>query len=348
MTSTSTLALDTAKLTPYLEKNVEGFRGPIRADKFTGGQSNPTYKLTTPSGAYVLRRQPPGPLLKSAHAVDREYRVQSALARTAVPVARMFHLCEDPAVIGSKFYLMELLTGRVFWDSALPEASGNEERRQIHEEVIRVLATLHAVDPGAVGLANFGKPGNYYRRQLERWIAQYRASELETIVPMEEIVSWLTGHVPGDDGLIALVHGDYRIDNLMFHADQPRIIAVLDWELSTLGHPYADLAYHCMQLRMPPDSPASKGLAGIDRASLGIPSESEIVAMYCRLRGIDGIEHWSFYLAFCFFRLAAIAQGVAKRAAQGNASSTKGAAAGRFVRPLAQMALQVAGGGQLD
>jgi aminoglycoside phosphotransferase (APT) family kinase protein len=341
MNPSAGLPLDTGRLTAYLEAHVDGFKGPIEAEKFSGGQSNPTYRLSTPSGVCVLRRQPPGPLLRSAHAVDREYRVLNALAGSAVPVARVFHLCTDNSVLGSMFYLMEFLPGRVFWDSALPEAQSNGQRRRIHEEIIRVMAALHAVDPLTVGLADFGRPGNYYRRQLDRWMTQYRASELDTIPPMEELMGWLRTHLPADDGIASLVHGDYRLDNLMFHPERPEIIAVLDWELSTLGHPYADLAYHCMQLRMPPDSPASKGLAGINRGSLGIPSEAEIVEMYCNLRGIDRIEHWSFYLAFCFFRLAAIAQGVAKRATQGNASSERAAAAGRFVAPLAQMALTI-------
>ena len=337
--------LDIAVLTQYLESQVDGFKGPIELEKFAGGQSNPTFKVHASSGTYVLRRQPPGKLLKSAHAVDREYKILSALASTNVPVAKVFHLCEDSDVIGSMFYLMEYLPGRIFWDSALPEAGSgdkaNEQRRAIHEEIIRVMTKLHSVSVDAVGLSDYGKPGNYYQRQIERWSTQYRASEIDKIEPMEHLMAWLQANMPADDGLVSIAHGDYRLDNVMFHPEKPEIIAVLDWELSTLGHPYADLAYHCMQLRMPPESPASKGLMGIDRGVLDIPTEQEIIDLYCQLTGTEKIENWPFYLAFCFFRLAAIAQGVAKRATQGNASNKQAVAAGKFVEPLAQMALQI-------
>lgn len=333
--------LDIAALTQYLESHVDGFKGPIELEKFSGGQSNPTFKVNAASGTYVLRRQPLGKLLKSAHAVDREYKILSALASTDVPVAEVFHLCEDYDVIGSMFYVMEFLPGRVFWDSALPGAQNNEERTAIHQEIIRVMAKLHSVDIDAAGLSDYGKLGNYYQRQIERWITQYRATEIDKIEPMEQLMVWLQANMPADDGLVSIAHGDYRLDNVMFHPEKPEIIAVLDWELSTLGHPYADLAYHCMQLRMPPESPASKGLMGIDRSALGIPCEQEIVNLYCQLTGTKSISNWSFYLAFCFFRLAAIAQGVAKRATQGNASNKQASAAGKFVEPLAQMALQI-------
>jgi len=337
--------LDINKLTHYLEANIDGFKGPIQLEKFAGGQSNPTFKVNAASGTYVLRRQPPGKLLKSAHAVDREYKVLSALASTDVPVAKVFHLCEDCDVIGSMFYLMEYLPGRIFWDSALPEAGScekpNEERAAIHQEIIQVMAKLHNVDVDAAGLSDYGKPGNYYQRQMQRWSTQYRASEIDKIEPMEQLMTWLQANMPADDGLVSIAHGDYRLDNVMFHPEKPEIIAVLDWELSTLGHPYADLAYHCMQLRMPTDSPASKGLMGIDRSALGIPSEQEVVDLYCQLTNTKKIKHWPFYLAFCFFRLAAIAQGVAKRATQGNASNKQAVAAGKFVEPLALMALQI-------
>jgi len=333
--------LDVAALTHYLESHIDGFKGPIQIEKFAGGQSNPTFKVNAASGTYVLRRQPPGKLLKSAHAVDREYRVLSALASTDVPVAKVFHLCEDSDVIGSMFYVMEFLPGRIFWDSALPEVQSNEERRAIHQEIVITMAKLHSVDVDAVGLSDYGKPGNYYQRQIERWSTQYRASEIDKIEAMEQLMVWLQANMPADDGLVSIAHGDYRLDNVMFHPEKPEIIAVLDWELSTLGHPYADLAYHCMQLRMPPESPASKGLMGIDRGALGIPSEREIIDLYCQLTGVNKIENWPFYLAFCFFRLAAIAQGVAKRATQGNASNKQAEAAGKFVGPLAQMALKI-------
>ena len=333
--------LDLEALTDYLEAHVAGFKGPMSAEKFSGGQSNPTFKIEATSGTYVLRRQPPGKILKSAHAVDREYRVLSALAATQVPVPKVYHLCQDSTVIGSMFYLMEYLPGRVFWDAALPEINNNSERQQIHQAVIRVMAALHTVDIDPIGLSDYGKPGNYFKRQIERWVTQYRASELNKIDAMEQLMTWLSTHLPEDDGLLAIAHGDYRLDNLMFHPEKPEVIAVLDWELSTLGHPYADLAYHCMQMRMPPESPAAKGLLGIDRASLGIPSEQEIIELYCQLTGTEKIDNWAFYLAFCFFRLAAIAQGVAKRAEQDNASSKQAQAAGKFVEPLAKMALDI-------
>jgi len=323
----------------WLEQHVDGFRGPARLEKFKGGQSNPTYKLTAASGTYVLRRQPPGRLLRSAHAVDREFRVMAALAGTDVPVPELHGLCESRDVIGSMFYVMEYCDGRIFWSAALPDLAGNAERSALYDEMNRVLAALHRVDPERVGLGDYGKPGNYFARQLARWTGQYRASELRAIPAMEDLMSWLEANQPPDDGRVALVHGDYRLDNLVFHAEEPRIIAVLDWELSTLGHPLADLAYQCMQLRMPAGAGTTPGLQGIDRASLGIPSEAEYVARYCERTGTGRIENWTFYLAFSFFRLAAIIQGVAKRAVDGNASSARAAELGRWVEPLARMAM---------
>ena len=334
-------SIDIDVLVPYLEQHVLGFKGPATAEKFPGGQSNPTFKISAASGQYVLRRQPPGKLLKSAHAVDREYRVLNALNDSAVPVAKVFHLCEDTEVLGSMFYLMEYLPGRVFWDSALPEIADSAARARIHFQVVEVLATLHSVNPADVGLEDYGRPGNYYQRQIDRWVTQYRASEMGTIDAMEKLIVWLSAHVPADDGSLSIAHGDFRLDNLMFHPEREEIIAVLDWELSTLGHPLADLAYHCMQLRMPSQGLAMKGLAGIDAAALGIPSEKELVARYCEIRGIDPIVNWEFYLAFSFFRLAAIAQGVAKRASQGNASSKQAQTAGAFVQPLAASGMQI-------
>ncbi|WP_346839411.1 phosphotransferase [Microbulbifer sp. SAOS-129_SWC] len=328
------------QLTAYLTANIEGFRGPIAVEKFAGGQSNPTFKITAASGIYVLRRQPPGKLLKSAHAVDREFRVMRALADSDVPVPRVLHLCEDRALIGSMFYLMEYCEGRIFWDAALPELD-NTQRSAFYEEMNRVLAALHSVDVTAVGLADFGKPGNYFARQLERWSGQYRASELHTIDAMDRLINWLGGALPADDGRATLVHGDYRLDNIVFHPTESRAIAVLDWELSTLGHPFADLAYQCMQLRMPANAGNISGLMGVDRSALGIPSEQAYVARYCERMGIEKIDNWAFYLAFSFFRLAAIVQGVAKRAHDGNASSKSAAKLGAFVEPLALMALDV-------
>jgi len=328
-------------LLAWLEQEIEGFRGPARMEKFKGGQSNPTYRLTADSGAYVLRRQPPGELLKSAHAVDREYRVMRALAGTEVPVPRALGLCTDREVIGSMFFVMGFCDGRIFWDAALPDLSGPDARGAIYDDMNRVLAALHSLDPDAVGLGDFGKPGNYFARQLGRWTGQYRASELRCIPAMDELIAWLDGHLPPDDGQVSLVHGDYRLDNLVFDREHARIIAVLDWELSTLGHPYADLAYQCMQLRMPAGRGFSPGLAGLDRAQLGIPSEQAYVERYCQRRGIAGIDNWPFYLAFSFFRLGAIIQGVAKRAADGNASNRRAAELGEWVEPLARMALDV-------
>ncbi len=334
-------SLDEAALAVYLGEHIPGFTGPIKASKFSGGQSNPTFKLETPSATYVLRRQPPGKLLKSAHAVDREFRVYEALANSSVPVPKVYHLCEDRSVIGSMFYVMECCEGRIFWDAALPEMQNNTQRSQAYEQMGEVLAAIHSVDLNAVGLGDYGKPGNYFERQLSRWTAQYRASETQNIDAMNQLIDWLEANIPEDDGRVALVHGDFRLDNMIFHPNESQIIAVLDWELSTLGHPFADLAYQCMQLRMPANSGNMSGLAGIDRTALGIPSEKAYVAKYCERMGIEGIEHWAFYLAFSFFRLAAIAQGVAKRALDGNASNKEAMKVGAFVAPLAMAALGV-------
>ncbi|GAA5525642.1 hypothetical protein Maes01_02214 [Microbulbifer aestuariivivens] len=328
------------KLTAYLEQAIPSFRGPLQVSKFSGGQSNPTFLLRASSGVYVLRRQPPGKLLKSAHAVDREFRVMQALAATPVPVPQVMHLCEDRDVLGTLFYVMEYCDGRIFWNAALPEVD-NSQRAAIYDEMNRVLAALHSIDVDAVGLADYGKPGNYFERQFQRWSGQYRASELEPVAPMDALIAWLAQHLPEDDGRVALVHGDYRLDNIIFHPVEPRAIALLDWELSTLGHPFADLAYQCMQLRMPESGDKMAGLMGLDRASLGIPSESEYVARYCARCGIERIDNWAFYLAFSFFRLAAIIQGVAKRAKEGNASSRSAAKLGALVDPVARFALDV-------
>jgi aminoglycoside phosphotransferase (APT) family kinase protein len=337
------MQLDPATLTPYLQANIDGFSGPVTIEKFAGGQSNPTYKLITPSGAYVLRRQPPGKLLKSAHAVDREFRVLRALANSPVPVARALHLCEDRDVIGSMFYVMEFCDGRIFWDAALPELE-KSERGLVYDEMIRILAELHKVDYEAVGLGDYGKPGNYFERQYERWTSQYRASELGRIDHMESLIGWLGQNLPDDDDRVSLVHGDYRLDNMIFSHDAPRAIAVLDWELSTLGHPFADVGYLCMQLRMPDGIGNMSGLRGKDLDALGIPSEADYVAQYCAYTGVDRIDNLSFYVAFSFFRLAAIVQGVAKRAVDGNASNENAAALGEFVEPLAGLALEAIAG----
>jgi len=336
--------LDLDVLGPYLEANVSGFKGLQSAKKFAGGQSNPTFLLTADSGQYVLRRQPPGDLLKSAHAVDREYRVINALKGSDVPVARADHLCEDRDVIGSMFYVMSFEDGRIFWDPALPDLS-NDERTAIYDEMNRVLAALHDVDVESVGLGDFGRPGNYFERQINTWSRQYKATETTTIAAMNQLMAWLPENLPEDDGESGLIHGDYRLDNLIFHPSETGALALLDWELSTLGHPFADLAYQCMQLRLAPDA-AIPGLGGVDRAALGIPSEEEYVARYCERRGIAEIPNWTFYLAFSFFRLAAILQGVLKRAVDGNASSKKAFEYGELAPDLAEMAVALIEGSE--
>jgi aminoglycoside phosphotransferase (APT) family kinase protein len=335
--------LDEALLASYLEANIKEFKGPLTASKFAGGQSNPTFKIDTASGTYVLRRQPPGKLLKSAHAVDREYLVLAALADTDVPVAKVYHLCEDPEVVGSMFYIMEFCEGNVHWEAALQDISSSQQRAKMYDEMSRVLAAIHSVDLDAVGLADYGRPGNYFQRQYDRWSAQYKASELTPIPEMDAVIEWLGQHIPEDDGRVSLVHGDYRLDNMMFSSDNNRVIAVLDWELSTLGHPFADLAYQCMGMRLPSGNGpgASSGLLGVDAQALGIPSEQEYIASYCQRMGIDKLDNWNFYLAFSFFRLAAIAQGVAKRAADGNASSKAAGGISTMVKPLAVNALAI-------
>lgn len=334
-------ALDQAALAPYLEAEIPGFSGLASIEKFKSGQSNPTYLLTAASGRYVLRAKPPGQLLKSAHQVDREFRVMQALAGTAVPVPEMLHLSTEASPIGRMFYVMDFLDGRIFWDPALPEARDNDERAAIYDAMNGTLAALHDVDVEAVGLSDFGRPGNYFERQLARWASQYRASETGTIADMDRLIAWLETHMPADDGLISLVHGDYRLDNLIFAPNQPRVIAVLDWELSTSGHPFADIAYQCMQWRLPHTS-GFRGLGGIDRAALGLPSEEDYVVAYCRRRGLDGIGNWTFFLAFSFFRLAAICQGVYKRALDGNASNPEKAKTyGEAVKLLSHLAARL-------
>jgi aminoglycoside phosphotransferase (APT) family kinase protein len=333
-----TAALPEAELAAYLESRVAGFRGPLTANKFKGGQSNPTYLIEAGSGKYVLRRKPEGKLLASAHAVDREFRVISALRNSAVPVAAALHLCSDDAVIGSMFYLMAFVPGRIFWDPALPEIDITQ-RRAHYDALVDTLAALAQLDVGAAGLADYGRPGNYYARQIARWGEQYRAAQTERIQAMEDLLAWLPANTPDDDGRIALVHGDFRIDNLIFDPSSSRIAAVVDWELSTLGHPLADIAYLCMTLRLP-RNPIITGIAGVDRAALGIPSEAELVDRFRAATGLDPRPHWDFLLAFHFFRLAAIAQGVLKRALQGNASSEQALGAGRMAQAIAELGWQ--------
>jgi len=333
--------IDISALTHYLETELSWFQGPMTLEKFPGGQSNPTYKVVAQSGTYVLRSQPPGKLLKSAHAVDREFKVLNALKSSQVPVAEVFHLCTDTTVLGAMFYLMEFCDGEVYWNAALPEISDKATRSAMYDVMNQAMVALHSVDIHQSGLSDYGKPGNYFLRQYKRWTEQYRLTELEPIPAMHELMQWLEDNLPPDDGKECLVHGDFRLDNIMFAREQPKILAVLDWELSTLGHPYADLSYQCMQLRMPQGFGNIGGLQGLDRAELGIPSEEEYVALYCQRIGIEKIEHWTFYLAFSFFRLAAIAQGVAKRSVEGNASNANANKVAGYVEPLAAMALQI-------
>jgi aminoglycoside phosphotransferase (APT) family kinase protein len=323
---------DAASLERFMQRNVAGYRGPLQVEQFKGGQSNPTFLLKTPGQRYVLRRKPPGKLLPSAHAVDREYRVITALHSAGVPVPRTCALCEDDTVIGTAFYIMEFVDGRVLWDQALPGLLP-QQRRAIYEEMNRVIAALHQVDYRGIGLADFGKPGNYLERQIGRWTKQYRASETEKIAAMDRLIEWLPQHIPpGDETCV--VHGDYRLDNLIFHPTEPRILAVLDWELSTLGHPLADFSYHCMSWRLEPGQ--FRGLGGLDLETLGIPTEKEYVAMYCRRTGRTGIENWDYYIGYNMFRLAAICQGILGRAMDGTAASQHAFEQGKRARPLAE------------
>jgi len=326
---------DIDRLHDYLQRELEGFAGPLQVAQFQGGQSNPTYLLTTPVRRYVMRSKP-GPvakLLPSAHAIEREFRVMRALRTQGIPVPEVLLLCEDEDVIGRAFFVMEHVDGRVFWDPALPGTSG-PERAAVYDEMNRVIAALHGVDVAAAGLADFGRAGNYFERQIGRWTKQYRASETETIEAMNRLIEWLPAHVPpGDETTV--VHGDFRLDNLIFHRSEPRVLAVIDWELSTLGHPLADFSYLCMSWHIPPG--AFRGIAGLDHGSLGIPAEEQFIGSYCRRTGRRGIAHWNFYLAYNLFRIAAILQGVYRRALDGMASADNALAAGANVKALAEI-----------
>jgi aminoglycoside phosphotransferase (APT) family kinase protein len=328
-------SFDTQRLNAWMQGHIAGFSGPIDVQQFAGGQSNPTFLVQSPGHRYVLRRKPPGKLLPSAHAVDREFRVLAALEGTPVPVAHVHALCEDPDVIGSAFYVMDYVEGRIFWDALLPEVPA-PQRRAVYSEMVRVLAALHSVDYAVVGLGDFGKPGHYVERQVSRWTQQYRASETEKLESMERLIEWLPKHIP-DDEQTSIVHGDFRLDNTIFHPTEPRILAVLDWELSTLGHPLVDFAYYCLRFHLPVAE--FRGLGGVDSESHSLPTEAEAVAQYCRLRGIAPVpaKDWAYYQAFCMFRLAGILQGVLARALQGNASSATALQAGRRARPLAEL-----------
>jgi aminoglycoside phosphotransferase (APT) family kinase protein len=323
---------DTERLATYLTQHVENFSGALDVQQFNGGQSNPTYLLSAAGKKFVLRRKPPGKLLPSAHAVDREYRIITALRDSSVPVARSYVLCEDESVIGTPFYVMEFVDGRILWDPSMPQAS-NAERAAIYDELNRVIARLHQVDFAALGLTSFGKPGNYLERQIARWTKQYRASETEKIEAMDKLIDWLPRNIPpGDETTI--VHGDYRLDNVIFHKSEPRILAVLDWELSTLGHPLADFSYHCMSWRLTGNE--FRGLAGFDLAGLGIPSEAQYVARYCERTGRREIPNWDFYMAYNMFRLAGILQGIMGRVVDGTAASQHAMEQGKRARPMAQ------------
>jgi aminoglycoside phosphotransferase (APT) family kinase protein len=341
-------AFDVEALSAWLDANLEGFKGPLTVELFKGGQSNPTYKLVTPARSYVMRAKP-GPvakLLPSAHAIEREFAVMRGLHGTDVPVPQMYCLCEDEAVIGRAFYIMEYMQGRVLWDQSLPGMS-NSERGAIYNEMNRVISALHTVKFADRGLGGYGKPGNYFERQIGRWSKQYVASITQPIAEMDELMAWLPAHIPADardETRVSIVHGDYRLDNLMFHATEPRVIAVLDWELSTLGHPLADFSYHCMAWHIPPGS--FRGIGGLDVASLGIPTEDDYIRMYCERTGLTTPAalkaDWNFYMAYNLFRLAAILQGIAKRVEAGTASSAQAASSGAGARGLAEMAWKFA------
>lgn len=332
---------DIGAVARWVDGRLPGLDGPVAVHRFDKGQSNPTFRLDTQAGRYVLRRKPGGVLLASAHAIEREFRAQAALAGTAVPVPRMRLLCEDANVIGAPFYLMDHIVGRSFNNPEL-EAVPREERGAILEAMAAALAAIHGVDLAAVGLEDYGPDGDYYARQIDRWTRQYRASETVPVPAMEELIDWLAGAHPPADGRRTLVHGDYRIDNLLFAPDEPRVVAVLDWELSTLGHPSADLAAVLMQWRMPAGRDG-RGLAGVDRAAEGLPSDAEFVDAYCARTGIAGVEGLGFCVAFAFFRMAAILQGVAKRGLDGNAANPERAAAlGALVPDFARGGLEAA------
>jgi aminoglycoside phosphotransferase (APT) family kinase protein len=318
----------------YLQPHLPAMNGPFSLQQLAGGQSNPTYLLHAGADRYVLRRKPSGELLPSAHAIEREVRVMQALAGSGVPVPRVRLLCEDTSVIGSAFYVMDFVEGRMFMDPALP-GMAPDERAAIYDELNRVIAALHGVDVAAVGLSDFGRSGQYLRRQIDRWSRQYRASETERIDSMEQLIDWLPANLPASDET-RLVHGDFRIDNVIFHPTEPRVLAVLDWELSTLGHPLADFAYHCMAWRLSPEE--FRGLRGHDLAALGIPDERAYLDAYCRRAGRDGVADWNYYIVFNMFRLAAILQGILARALKGNAASAEGLRTGRQARAIADAA----------
>ena len=334
---------DVGALQDYMRSHVEGFSGELAIEQFKGGQSNPTFKLSAGGQRYVLRTKP-GPaakLLPSAHAIDREFRVMDALSKAGFPAARQYALCTDEALIGRAFYIMEFVEGRVLWDQSLPGMS-SAERAAIYDEMNRVIALLHTVDYAAIGLASYGKPGNYFGRQIERWSKQYKASETETIPAMDHLIDWLPLNIPPGDET-SIVHGDYRMDNMMFHPTEPKVLAVLDWELSTLGHPLADFSYHLMSWHIPEGQ--FRGIGGLDLPSLGIPTEAQYIARYCERTGRTlRPQDMNFYLAYNMFRMAGILQGIMKRYVDGTASSAQALKSGQAARPMAEMGWQYASG----
>ena len=333
---------DVGALVDYLERHVDGFAGPVELSQYEGGQSNPTYRVQTPGREYVLRRKPPGKLLPSAHAVDREYRVITALSQTDVPVPKTYVLCEDDTIIGTAFYLMERVPGRILRDPLLPELD-RAQRSTLYDSMVDVLARLHRVDCRAIGLNDFGRSGSYLIRQIHRWTKQYRASETEHYPAMEKLIDWLPKNIPEGDET-TLVHGDYRLDNLVVHPGKPVVVGVLDWELSTLGHPLADLAYFCQRYHLGPQ--AFDGFLGLDLDQVGIPSERAIIETYCERTDRDGISHWTFYMAFSIFRIAAILQGIMGRVLDGTASAGNAAERGALAGVVAEHGWNVVEGGE--
>lgn len=332
-------ALDEARLARWMADNVDGYTGPLSLEQFNGGQSNPTYKLVTPGKNYVLRRKPPGQLVAGAHAVDREYRVITALAKAGFPVAATHGFCADEDVVGSSFFVMDCVDGRIFWDARFPDVPV-AERAAYYDAMNVTIASLHSIEPGAVGLGDYGKPGDYFARQISRWTRQYEQDvDAGRVADMDRLVAWLPANIPPSED-VAIVHGDYRCDNMIFHPTEPRVLAVLDWELSTLGHPLADFAYHLMVYRLPSD--LFTGLRDDDPAALGLPTEADYVAAYCARTGRDGIVHLDFYVAFNMFRLTAILHGIRGRLVRGSAASAHAAQNAAQVEFLAGLAWEQA------
>lgn len=328
---------DERRLDAWLRGTLADYRGPLSVKQFDGGQSNPTYLLATPARKYVLRRKPPGVLLKSAHAVDREFRVQRALSAQGFPVPEPLALCEDEAVIGTMFYVMGYVAGRIFWDCAMPDLA-RHERAAVFDAVNETLARLHRFDPAHLGLQDFGRPGNYFARQISRWTRQYEAARTGDIPEMDKLIAWLPGAIPAEDGLTRVIHGDYSFHNVLIHPTEPRVLAVIDWELSTVGHPLGDLMYHMMEWYRPPGADLRGTLAGRDLAALGIPSFEDYAARYCERVGFAPVANWGFYRAYNLFRVVAIVQGILRRLQTGNAAASNAAELEARVRPLARAA----------